>query len=284
VTPHIEHETFDGIPVHFSRAEGRPLIFLIRMIAWESGIWDTAWAHLAERFTVANFNFFATEAALQMAKPEEGFTSFARHCVDIAERLGYDKFHILGWVGGTQVAMRCAIDHPERVQSCTLLNPHFELPDMRPVQIGNRFKQIIIEKDKELYTYYWVMSGLSNSFVEKNFDVVERIVKQRMDADKFVTSDTKRFVEWSKALRTKSVSDEELAGIRTPTLIVAGDVERWNAGPGPEMARLLHGKMPSAEFKMLEGLGELLLIEAPEKFLSVYDDFLRRRCGERAEA
>ena len=270
----IDHETYQGIPVHVSRAAGRPLIFLIRMIAWETGIWDAVWSHLRGRFSVVNFNFFDTEAARQMATPAEGFARFARHCVDIAQWLGYEQFHLLGWVGGTQVAMRCAIDFPDRVQSCTLLNPHFELPDMRSVQMGNRFKQAILEKDQELYSYYWVMSGLSNEFLESNFDVVKKLVDARLAADRFVLGGTERFMQWARALRTKCVSNEELGRIRVPTLVVAGGLERWSAGPGPTMAKLLHERIPGATFALIEDVGELVLVEAPEKFLKVLDRFL----------
>jgi 3-oxoadipate enol-lactonase len=272
----IAREEYDGIPVHVSRAPGRPLIFLLRMIALETGIWDAVWAHLAGRFTVANFNFFETEAAQHMASPAEGFARFARHCADIAQRLGHDRFHLIGWVGGTQVAMRCAIDFPDRVRSCTLLNPHFPLPDMRSVQIGNRFKQAILEKDDELYAYYWVMSGLSNAFIERNFDVVKRLVDARLAADRFVRSGSERFMQWARALRTQCVSEEELGRITVPTLVVAAELERWNAGPGPEMAKLLHARIPGAEFALLDGLGELAPVEAPEKVLAVLDPFLER--------
>ncbi len=270
----VAHEDFRGIPVHVTRAPGAPLIFLIRMIAWETGIWNPVWAHLMDRFTVANFNFFDTEAAGKMDDPKQGFALFARHCVDIARWLGYDTFHILGWVGGTQVAMRCAIDYPDHVRSCTLLNPHFELPDMRPVQLGNRFKQVIQEKDQELYSYYWAMSGLSNAFVESNFDAVKSLVERRVATDRFVVGGSERFVQWSRALRTKCVSDDELANIAVPTLVVGGEIERWNAGPGPAMARMLHARIPNASFAMLQNLGELALVEAPEIFLEVFDSFV----------
>ena len=272
----IAHESYEGVPVHVSRAKEQPLIFLIRMIAWETGIWNPVWSHLAGRFTVANFNFFDTAAAQKMANPAEGFAHFAKHCVDIALWLGYDEFHLLGWVGGTQVAMRCAIDFPERVRSCTLLNPHFELPDMRSVQMGNRFKQVILEKDQELYSYYWAMSGLSNEFVENHFDAVKALVDARLAADRFVVGGSERFMQWARALRTKCVSDDELGRIKVPTLVVAAELERWNAGPGPDMARMLHARIPNASFALLENLGELALIEAPEKFLKEFDAFLAR--------
>lgn len=272
----IASEDHDGIRVHVSRTPGRPLVFLIRMIALETGIWDSLWAHLAPRFTVANFNFFEAEAAQHMASPAEGFARFARHCVDIAERLGHDRFHLVGWVGGTQVALRCAIDFPERVRSCTLLNPLFQLPDMRPVQMGNRFKEAILAQDDELYSYYWVMSGLSNAFIENNFDVVKRLVDARLAADRFLRSGSERFNQWARAVRTKAVSDEELAGIRAPTLVVASELERWNAGPGPAMAKLLHARIPGAELALLEDVGELVLVEAPERFFAVLDPFIER--------
>ena len=272
----IVREEYDGVPVHVSRAPGRPLIFLLRMIALETGIWDAVWAHLAGRFTVANFNFFETEAAQHMASPAEGFARFARHCVGLAAQLGHETFHLLGWVGGTQVAMRCAIDFPDRVRSCTLLNPHFPLSDMRPVEIGNRFKQAILEKDDELYAYYWVMSGLYNGFIERNFDVVKRLVDARLAADRFVRSGSERFMQWARALRTQCVSEEELGLIRVPTLVIGAELERWNAGPGPEMAKRLHARIPGAGFALLDGVGELAPVEAPWKLFAALDPFLER--------
>lgn len=270
----VEHTEIAGIPVHVSRREGAPLIFLMRMIAWESGIWDHLWKRLLSRFSVANFDFLQTPAARMMDRPREGFSRFAEHCVEIAQALGHERFHLLGWVGGAQVTLRCAVDQPDRVASCILLAPHFELPDMRSVQMGNRFKQVILEKDRELYSYHWVMSGLSSSFVENNFDAVEKLVAARMQADRYVTGSAAGFAQWSRALRTRCVADDELSRVKAPTLVVSGTLERSNAGPTPSMARLLAARIPGAELSVIDDVGELMPIEAPDRVAAAIDAFL----------
>ena len=274
-----ETTTIAGVRTHYTMTPGKPLMLLIRMIALESGVWDHVWRDLAESFSLANFNFHESEAAKHMGDPRDGFGRLANLCVDVAKGLGYDRFHLLGWVGGTQVALRCAIDHPQAIQSCILLNPHFELADMRPVKKGNEFKRAIIEKDEELYTYYWVMSGLSNAFVEANFDVVEQLVAARRAVDSFVNSGSANFMQWANALRTRCVSDEELASLDLPTLVVGGDIERWNAGPGPAMARMLHECIPASHFEMIENTGELVLIEAPARFIETVNRFHTKTLG-----
>jgi pimeloyl-ACP methyl ester carboxylesterase len=266
----------NAIQVNVTENPGKPLIILTRMISQKMGIWDRIWDDLARHFTVANFNHLETSAAKRMDTPKEAFRDFARICVDVASGLGFGEFHILGWVGGTHVALRCAVDHPAQVKSLILLDPHYELPDMRHIRKGNEFKQALLEyKDRELYAYYWVMAGFSIDFIENHFDEVEKLVAARMAGDKFVRVDVERFMKWANALRRNWVNDEEMERITAPTLVVATELERWNAGPSVSMAREVQKRIPKSKMAVLQNVGELVLIEAPEKFLAVLEPFVR---------
>lgn len=255
--------------VEISESPGKPLLLLVRMAARGMGVWDGVWDRLAEIFTVAQFDLPAPDLD-RIEDPVEIFRNYAKICVDVAAGLGHQRFHIFGWTGGTHVATRCIIDHPDRVLSCVLLGPIGALPDNRPTEHGLDVQRLLLDKSLEAYTYSWIMSGLTWDYILDNYDQIEKIVKDRMVADKG-RLDTERVFRWVKALRFPSYTEAELDRITTPTLIAVQGFDRW---PSLAMARRLHGLIPSSELAIMHGSGALTLMEAPEKFMAVAGRFL----------
>ncbi len=270
---HKAVEVIDGTEVCISRNEGKPLILLTRMASRGLGGWDGVWGYLSKYFSVAQFDL-RMPSVTALEKPLSVFESLANDCAQMAKALGHQSFHILGWTGGAHVALRCAIDFPEQVTSCTLLTPFYPIPDTRPTQKGSQFMRTMSEGGgRELYTYYWFMAGLSPGFVRNNFDEVERLVKHRLEADSFMKADAQQAVKWSQALRGFWATQEELAGIRVPTLIVGADLDPAFIGPCVEMAERLHEAIPESRLAIARGYGSLLLIEAPDEFAALSDSF-----------
>jgi glycine/D-amino acid oxidase-like deaminating enzyme len=58
-----------------------------------------------------------------------------------------------------------------------------------------------------------------------------------------------------------------------PVLLVATGLNKWGAGPSPAMADLLAGKIPGSVLRIIPEHGPLTLIEDPDKFLALIDDF-----------
>ncbi|MEE4601423.1 MAG: alpha/beta hydrolase [Desulfobacteraceae bacterium] len=266
----------DGIPVNMTRQEGKPLIILTRMASQAMGIWDTIWGDFARYFTVANFDLQGLPGARRRDAPGEGFRLLAENCVQVAAFLGFEKFHIFGWNGGTQIAMRCAVNFADHIQSCILLDPFFELADMRKVNKAIEFKRVLFEHpQRELYAYYWVMAGLSSGFIGQHFDQVEKMVAARMKGDKFVKTDPDVFINWVRALRRNWITDEEFGRIRAPTLVMATELDNWHAGPSVSMAREVCDRIPNAELQIIEGFGGHFLVEDPAKFMEIAEPFIR---------
>ena len=87
----------------------------------------------------------------------ETFAMRTQDCANVASGPAFGRFYIFGWNGGTQIARRSAVDHSERIQSCILLDPFFELPDMRKIEKAVEFSQALYEHSNgELYAHYWV--------------------------------------------------------------------------------------------------------------------------------
>lgn|GEM_PF-1714534 len=265
-----KHVDVGGIDVLVSEDPGKPLMLLVRMAARGMGIWDGIWERLAEEFTVAQFDL----PAPQLDKTEDPvaiFRGYAEICIQVAAGLGHERFHIFGWTGGTHVAIRCAIEHPERLLSCVLLGPVSTLPENRPVEIGLDVQRCLLDKGLREYTNSWLLSGLSWDYALNHFDAIQEIIDRRMEADRG-RMDTERVFKWVRALRMPSYTDAELDTIRVPTLIVAPGFDRW---PSLEMARRLYGKVKSSELAVMPGAGALVLLESPEKFMAVAGRFLR---------
>ncbi len=139
----IDSVSVHGLNVSITRSPGKPLVFLIRMASGAMGVWASIWNDLARWFTVANFDLLQVPAARQMDDPARSFSTLAEVTADVADGLGYESFHLFGWNGGTLIALRCAMDYPDRVRSCVLLDPFFELDDMRHVRKAVEFKRLL---------------------------------------------------------------------------------------------------------------------------------------------
>ena len=277
-------EAVEGTPVRISRTPGAPLMMLVRMASQESGIWDPVWEGLAGRFTVATFDLMQAARLQEDMAPGRRFRTLAEVVVRTAAGLGFPRFHLFAWYGGCHVALAALRDRPAQIASCIMLDPFFELEDMRKVERAIAFKRAIFETDRALYAYYWVMAGFSPGFMERRFDVIERLAKARVEKDRFVKQDVERWLRWVRALRTNWLDDAELAAMTTPTLVLASELDGWHAGPTVGMARALHARLKASELIELPSVGTFCFIERPSLFLEAAGPFLARRAGGRALA
>lgn len=263
-----------GERIAVTRNPGASLVVLTRLASRSAGIWDGLWGRLAERFAVANIDLRLPDGDL-LDDPRAVFDDYARRTVRVAEALGHPSFHILGWNGGSHIALHAASLHPERLLSCVLLGAFYALPDMRRVDAGVAFmRTMMAQPDKELYALYWFMAGLTPGYVDRNFDHVMALARQRAEADRFVHADIERLTKWIRALRRHWLTDQELAAIRTPVSILAPRLDLWHAGPTVAMAEALARRIPGAELRVLEDAGSLIALEDPDRIAGMHADAL----------
>lgn len=268
-------ENVAGVDVRITRGEGKPLMLLVRMASGGMGIWDAIWDQIAQHYTVANFDLVASAKLSEDMPPRERFLHLAQRNVDVAAALGFDTFHVFGWYGGTHIALALMHAHRDRVRSAILLDPFFQLPDGRKLDKAIAFKKRIFDnEDRTLYAYYWVMAGFSPQFLENHFDVIDELARARIEADKFVSLDTGKWMRWVRALRTNWLDDAELAAMNVPTLVLATELDPWHAGPTIGMAETLAMRMPRARLDAIKGYGTFFFIENAALFADKSSAFL----------
>ena len=113
------------------RSGGEVPLLLLHGNAWSSRSWDFLFEGLPERYhcyapDMRGFGRSSYET------PIDSLSDLANDIETFADALELESFHLLGWSTGGGVAMRVAIDAPERVRKLVLLSPvgtrGFELP------------------------------------------------------------------------------------------------------------------------------------------------------------
>ena len=263
--------TVEGHKVFITEEPGKPLMALVRMAAGGMGLWDKIWPYLSEHFTVASIDLPAP-ALDRFVSATELMKHVSGNVIQVIQGLGYDQFHLFGWTGGAQVVLRCLVDYPAHILSAVLMGAPDLPEERRPMEKANAVLKVILDNgDLELYTYYLLLTQHTPDYVEAHFDRIQALVDARLEADRG-RLDTQRVLKWIQAIRQKIVTDDELASINTPTLLVAPAFEAF---PLLAHVRRLQTKIKTSEMAIIPGGGAMVLHEAPDKFMAATGKFLR---------
>ncbi|WP_228933545.1 alpha/beta fold hydrolase [Roseibium aggregatum] len=257
----LREEDMGGSRVLFSEREGAELLVLTRLASSGSGVWGRLPETLAERHNIV---------LPRHGRPGGGegarvLGGFARDIERLVNEMGVERYHLVGWNGGAQIALQATQEHPQRLASLALLSPFRAWGECRQVEKGIEIIELFLRSGRrDLYVWYWFMAGLSDSYVAENFDEVERLVSMRLENDPFVELDVDEAMAWMRELRSDHVSDEALRRVEIPALVMTGCLNRWHAGPTPEMAERIADLIPDAELHLNADCGSMMPVEAPD--------------------
>ncbi len=239
------------------RGTGEPLL-LIHGLAGTHGIWGEPFlAGLDGTFDVIAYD----QRGVGYSSPSEGRFSIADLADDAAallEALGLRSAHIVGTSMGGMVAQELVLRHPERVRSlvlgCTYAGgPGSTITDRAVI---GRFLDAIRSGDLE--------RSLRTGF-ELNMAPAAR---ERPGANRtyrrlaFAAPCPREvIVEQARATATHDAG-ARLGAVRAPALILHGDLDEMLVVAN---AHHIAGLLPAARLEVLEGVGHLFWIEAPER-------------------
>lgn len=235
------------------------------------------WRHLLERV-----GEFARGVAPDMPgygdadKPERfDYTSggYARHLDGVLGELGIERVHLVMHDFGGPWGLLWAVQHPDRFASATLINTGVLL-DYR----WHRFAKI------------WRTPGLGELFNASTTRAGFRWLIHR-DNPRLLPSDVDRLYEVSKDPATKravlklyratpasamGALRDPLRALDRPALVVFGTDDAYIPWQQAERQR---ESFPSAQVKLLEGLGHWPFLEDPGRVAEVVIPFLREQVG-----
>lgn len=258
----------DGISVNVhDRGEGSPVLLI-----HGSGPGVTAFANwrlilprLEDDYRVVApdmIGFGYTEAG------EVGFDMgrWVGQCLDLLDALGIDKAAVIGNSYGGAVALRLAIDHPDRVSRLVLMGAAatpFEITDGLEAVWG-------YEPSLEA-----MGSLLRDTFVFDGSSITDDLVEMRYRAstrpgfhERFAALFPAPRQRWVDAM---APTPDEVKALQTPTLLVHG---RDDKVIPVSSSQQLAAQLPNAQLEIIPECGHWVQIEKTDEFVALVTEFL----------
>jgi pimeloyl-ACP methyl ester carboxylesterase len=184
-------------------------------------------------------------------------------CLELADSLGWDEFHIIGHSMTALVSQRIALDADGRVKSAIAVCP-VSAAGFPMDQATRSFFETVTEDD---LAYRQMMRSLCSGLLS------ERWLAEKTRRNRATTAphSRKAYLEmWS----TANFADQATR-LTTPYLILTGehDIEGLRA---PAMKSTFLAMHPGAELRAIPNCGHYPMQECPPYFASVIEEFLGR--------
>jgi pimeloyl-ACP methyl ester carboxylesterase len=253
--PVEEHLSLPGGRIHVLRGgAGAPVLFL--HAAGGAGHWHEYHALLARRFEVFAPDHPGFGGSDEL--PEvEAMDDLVYHYLDVMERLGLDRPHVVGASLGGWIAAELAVAAPHRIGSLVLLSAvGLRLPD-HPVT------DLFLLKPEQVVDVLFRDTSRAAPLFPAEPDV-DAILAAYRDMTAFA-----RF-SWVPFLNNPKL-ERRLHRITAPTLVVWPSDDR--------VVPIAHGRryaklIPKAKFTVVDDCGHAMYFERPTEFAGVTASFL----------
>ncbi len=249
--------SLDGVGIYYEdHGEGQPLMLVHGSLASHT-MWKYQVEDLSKSFRVITCDLRGHGESDKGDPSNYSMKLFAEDLVGLAEGLGIEKTHLVGYSMGGLVAAQFAIDHPHRLHTLVLGGTPTKMPP----------------------SFSW-LARLTPFFMIRR---ITRLMVPRLAYDpkgKVAKEGTELMTQWlSQAGKTVMIAVEkagrayfkkmttELSSISVPVLIVCG--EKDSLTDGEELHRLI----PSAKLVIVERAGHYLPMERPEVFNRLISNF-----------
>ena len=240
-----------GVITAYAVEGAGPPLLLIHGVGARLDAWDGVVTALGGRFTTIRLDL---RGHGESSKPPGPYSAalFAEDARALLDHLGIGRCHVAGHSLGATVALRLALDAPDRVERLALLSAAAGRTEEERQRVMERLAIVEHGIPGEHFRRS-LPRWFSDEFRRANAELLERYAARNME------NDPRAYAAAYRVLATTDLADEA-ARIRVPTLVVTGE---GDIGSNPRMARLLHARIPGSRLEILPGLRHAILIEAP---------------------
>ena len=255
----------DGLRIAYERTgAGPPLVLLHGGVGDGRATWWDQLDGLSDAFTVIAWD---APGAGGSDDPPEGFRlpDYADCLAGFIDALGLDRPHVAGLSFGGGLAIQLYDRHPTVPRSLVLAGAYAGWAGSLPAEEVDRRLQLAVELSEK--TPEEVVDALLPTMFSDGPppDAAHRL------RDSFAA-----FHPAGLRIMARSFAEADLRGvlprIDVPTLLLYGDEDTRSP---LEVAHRIHDAIPGSELVVLEGVGHVSCIEAPERFNAEVRAFLR---------
>jgi pimeloyl-ACP methyl ester carboxylesterase len=245
------YDTREGHALRYvDEGAGRPVIFIHGVGSRLEG-WDSVLSHLSPTRRHIRLDLRGHGQSSRVPGPYT-LSGMAQDVIDLADRLGLERFTLAGFSLGGLIAQHIALDHSDRLDAIAIVSSVAgRTPEERKRVQARRDALRASDPLEQLANS--VDRWFSPEFVVANPDL---IAARRADA---LRNDPACFLAAYDVL-TDNDFEQRLSEIAVPALIITGE---HDIGSNARMARLMHERIAESELHILPGFKHSILLEAP---------------------
>lgn len=242
---------------------GRPIV-LLHGLGTSGFLWREVAPELARAsHTALAVDLFGHGESDRPYDGEFGVAAQGDYVDRVLTALRMARATVVGCDLGALVALRLAASHPDRVERLVLVSPP-DIDDIpgEDVKLFQRsVRRAPIRQQRGVLGATPLLRPLLEASVAEPQAMPEGLIARYLAP--FVGRDgVEQLHTIVRAIRAQDLHEEELRGIGAPTLIVAGERDRWL---DLKTAERLAGIIPEARLARIPGAGRLIPEEAPEE-------------------
>jgi pimeloyl-ACP methyl ester carboxylesterase len=263
----------DGVRLHYRRSGSGECVVLVGGTSCNLGVWDAQWQPLSAAYDVVAMDTRGAGESQQPADPEAySVERMAADVMAVLDDAGVDRAHVVGHSLGGAIALRAALDFPDRVASAVLhaawaatddlIDGMFFRPMLSFLSTEDRYGAFKLGQSLVMSHDYLRTRGPSSvaDLVRRNF------VKPEHPAS------TQGFVGHLVAGRAHD-ERQRLDGVRCPVLVIVGERD---LNVPVSYSEELAAAVPGAELVVLRGprSSHFIQWEMADEFTAVITSFL----------
>jgi pimeloyl-ACP methyl ester carboxylesterase len=242
-----------------------PTLVLLHGVGGNSADWRFQFAGLSDRFHVVAWNAPGYMLSDGLKADEPGCHDYADALADFLNALRLDRVNIVGNSFGSRVAQCFAMHYPDRVIRLAMTGT-----GIGPKGLSEEAKaKTIAIRQAQIASGGYGFGARADALLGPNAspELLE-LVRNRGRA-----TNPRGFMQGIKLGLADGYSPAEVAAkVTAPVLMISGSEDRVN--PILANAAVLQKAMPKARLEIIEGIGHLPQVEAPERVNALLREFL----------
>lgn len=232
-----------------------------------------SWAYQTELFKKTGFRLLLHDfkGQLKSDKPNGPYT-FHQHAfetVELMQHAGIEKAHLVGTSYGGEVALRMAIDFPQFVKSCVIIDSVSELDSLLETFVIG-WKNLCDQLDGEAFFWGMAPTIYSEKFIRENRKMLEkRAQAMKLFPEEYFIGQTYLYDTFLQDVTMTS----ELNKITCPVLIVNGEEDILKPS---KFSRIIHDSIKGSEWVILPDCGHVTIFEQFEALNTCILGFLTK--------
>ncbi|HEY1198888.1 MAG TPA: alpha/beta fold hydrolase [Thermoplasmata archaeon] len=247
------------------RVEGSgPAVLLLHGVGGNHTVWNDMVSGLAREFLVLAPDLRGHGRTRAPAGSHFTFAEMMGDVVRLLDDHGVRSAHLVGLSAGALLALRTALDRPERVRSLTMVSGA-AYTDSHTRAVAERWSETYSKEGTDRFALRLLKDLYYPDWVEANLDFADAVREQVKHQD-FAPA-----ARWAKSMAT---FDERgrIATLARPTLIVQA---MNDAVVDASHGRILRQSIPGAQIRILTETGHTVPVERPQELLQAITVFVR---------